>query len=143
MPNTPSVLGIRFCRCLLAFRCRVLTHTLRLESGDVDFDRHSPTTGVVHECRGVDELLNNTRMKFRHVKKIVLAVLNSAQLKLESVNLSGGSHQVFHFGDSNAPLTLVEKHTGAGRDSLVPRRQKTMIYNQLVQIAIDAIPKEM
>jgi hypothetical protein len=91
----------------------------------------------ITKCTDVDDLLSSARMKFRHVRKIVHSVMNSPQLKLSQINTSCDSHQVYHFGQSNvAPMTLVEKHSGSGHDSLVPMQVRTRIYDRLMQVAM-------
>jgi predicted RNA binding protein YcfA (HicA-like mRNA interferase family) len=84
---------------------------------------------------GAEALLTLGRMKYRHVRKLALTVLQ--QIGFTHLNQSG-SHLVAHsVSGGRSTFTLVEHH-GSG-DSVVPLRVRTRIFEALLASGTQAL----
>jgi len=81
----------------------------------------------------LDALMSAGRLKFRHVKKLLLAVLKASPLQTNQT-IQNGSHAVMHFDGASAPWTLVEQHAGNSKDTVVKRSVRTRMCSHLLSI---------
>jgi hypothetical protein len=83
----------------------------------------------------LDILMAEGRLKFRRVKKLLMAILKTSPLVATSTQ-QHGSHLVTHMAGAS-PWTFVQHHAGRSKDSLVARSVRTRICAQLMAI-VDA-----
>jgi hypothetical protein len=96
-------------------------------------NNHHPTASSLPISNGaLDALLSAGRLKFRRVKKLLLSVLHSSSLQVDRV-AHKGSHVVTHLAGAS-PWTLVEKHSGRSKDSVVTRSVRTRICAHLLSV---------
>jgi hypothetical protein len=86
----------------------------------------------MRECAGFDELLQKGEMKFSKFNKALRALLASPQLQVRSSN-TRGSHLSFHL--QGAGFTLVEHHTGGGKDRALSLVTRTRVAESLLAAA--------
>ena len=85
------------------------------------------------EFQSVESLRSPGRKKYGTITKAALRFLHS--LKPVRVNMSGGSHLVFHY-QSGAPVTLVTPHAGGSKDSTKSSSYCTRLYATLHEAAL-------
>jgi len=82
--------------------------------------------------QALETLLSAGRVKYRRVKKLLMAILRASPLKPDQ-STQRGSHLVTHNAGAS-PWTLVEQHSGRSKDSVVTHSIRTRICSQLLSV---------